>query len=201
MPLFELLKAKLEALTGLGKPSPAAARGAVRNREPTPYRLKDDGRIPNNPLPLLIYPGALHLADAADPAAVIEEVFLRHGWGEAWRNGIYPYAHYHSRIHEALGVARGSAGVEFGGPGGIEVSLQAGDVAVLPAGTGHRCLEASRDFLVVGAYPPEGEYDECRGSAEEHARALRTIPQVPVPRADPVAGPYGPLRKLWGKPA
>ena len=35
-----------------------------------------------------------------------------------WRNGIYPYVHYHSMIHEALGVARGRAKVRFGGDNG-----------------------------------------------------------------------------------
>ena len=198
---FETLKARFGTLAGIGKPSPTGARRAVRDKEPRVYRLADDGRIPNSRLPLLIYAGAIDLRGAADPAALIEEVFLRHGWGRSWRNGIYRYAHYHSRTHEALGVARGSASVQFGGPKGIEVSLQAGDVAALPAGTGHQCFEASRDFLVVGAYPADGEYDECRGSAQEHARALATISRVPVPRADPVGGPYGALRRVWGAPA
>ena len=56
-----------------------------------------------------------------------------------WRNGIYPYVHYHSMIHEAMGMARGRAKVRFGGENGQEIEIVAGDVVILPAGTGHQC--------------------------------------------------------------
>ena len=78
------------------------------------------------------------------------------------------------------------------------LEVKAGDVAVLPAGTGHQRLSASADLLVVGAYPPFGTYDLCR-SAEQHAEALRTIPQVPRPDKDPVHGGDGPLLKVWSE--
>jgi uncharacterized protein YjlB len=156
--------------------------------------------VPNNPaLPLLHYRHALALDNVADPAAAFEALFGTHGWGQSWRNGIYPYVHYHSAIHEVLGIARGSVRVRFGGDTGVELDLAAGDVAVLPAGTGHQRLAGSPDLLVVGAYPPEGTYDECRGSAEEHARALVSIPQVPLPAQDPVFGADGPLTQAWAR--
>ena len=164
--------------------------------EPQTLMFSDDGLIPNNPrLPLLVYRGAIDLDGARDPAAAIEKIFGRHDWGDMWRYGIYPYVHYHSMIHEALGVARGRANVQFGGPHGREVELAAGDVAVLPAGTGHFRLEATRDLLVVGGYPPGQSADLCRGPATREM--IARIAGVPVPATDPVQGAGGPLTTYW----
>jgi|SRR5215471_20558990 len=167
--------------------------------EPLAMLFADDGTIPNNPhLPFLVYRKAIDLTGRVDPSEAVEETFERNGWGDSmWRNGIYPFPHYHSMIHEALGIARGRARVRFGGEGGKEVDLHMGDVAVLPAGTGHQRIWASPDLVVIGAYPPSGRLNLCRGSRAEHARALKSIPLVPHPNADPVYGPEGPLLRLW----
>jgi uncharacterized protein YjlB len=196
--LFENLKRTFQQMTGRGKPSVDEARAAARARDPKRFVFADDGSVPNNPaLPFLVYKNVVDLAGPHDPAAVIEELFAANGWGEVWRNGVYDFVHYHSAIHEVLGVARGNARVRFGGVLGAELALNAGDVAVLPAGTGHQRLSASSDFLVVGAYPPQGTYDLCRGAPEEHERARLSIPQVPLPKADPVFGADGALVRLW----
>lgn len=168
------------------------------NADPIIYRFADDGRIPNNPaLPLVLYRGGIDLSGSPDPEAVIEKAFAASGWGNMWRNGIYPYAHYHSMIHEAMGIARGRTRVRFGGDNGEEIEIAAGDVVVLPAGTGHQRLAQSSDLVVVGAYPPNGTYNLCRGSKSEHTKALVTIPKVPLPASDPVFGSDGPLIELW----
>ena len=106
--------------------------------------------------------------------------------------------HYHAIIHEVLGIARGTVRVQLGGPKGETFDFAAGDVAVLPAGTGHQRLSGSSDLLVIGAYPPEGTYNLCRGdNPADRDKALVTIPKVPVPESDPVLGKDGGLTKLW----
>jgi uncharacterized protein YjlB len=85
-------------------------------------------------LPLILYRGPIRTADAPDPAALFEVLFDRNGWKGSWRDGIYDYVHYHSQIHEVLGIARGQVTVRLGGSRGRAFKLKAGDVAILPAG-------------------------------------------------------------------
>jgi uncharacterized protein YjlB len=167
--------------------------------KPLTYQFSDDGIVPNNALPIIVYEGALSLSNSRDPAAAIEALFRSNGWGrDMWRNGVYPFVHYHSMVHEALGIARGHGRVQLGGHQGQIFNLTVGDVVILPAGTGHQKLFASDDFLVVGGYPPEGTYDLCRGdNPAERDKALQTIPHVPLPQSDPVLGTSGGLTDLW----
>ena len=167
--------------------------------QPLTFIFGDDGLVPNNPMPLLIYQRAVDL-DRGQPETAIETLFAANGWGAMWRNGVYDYLHYHATVHEALGVARGDAVVRFGGDNGKEIAIAAGDVAILPAGTGHQCLSASADFSVVGAYPPGPPVEITRATPENHRRALTTIPGVNLPARDPLLGANGPLVRLWKFP-
>ncbi|WP_369721098.1 cupin domain-containing protein [Bradyrhizobium sp. LLZ17] len=169
------------------------------NAEPLAIVFEDDGLVPNNMLPFLVYQGAVKL-DAKHPEETIESLFSANGWGGTWRNGIFDYLHYHATVHEVLGVARGSARVRFGGDNGQELEIKAGDVAILPAGTGHQCIKASEDFCVIGAYPPGAKMEVTRPTPENHAKALKTIPKVTLPPADPVTGKDGPMMRLWRQP-
>ena len=159
------------------------------------HNFDDDGGIPNSPLPVLVY----HDVAEARRAADCEQLFAANGWLGAWRNGIYPFHHFHSTAHEVLGIASGRAIVMLGGPAGREFEVSRGDVLVLPAGTGHCNLRSSDDLLVVGAYPDGMRWDLRRGDPAEHDEAVANIQAVPIPSADPVEGAEGPLTELWAR--
>jgi uncharacterized protein YjlB len=53
------------------------------------------------------------------------------------------------------------------------------------------------ELCLIGAYPKRGSLDLCPGGKAEHAKALETIPQVPLLDSDPVHGADGPLTTLW----
>jgi len=198
MPLAEQIKKAAETVTGIGRPAADDLAQLVNRRTPRLYRFEDDSKTPNNPsLPLAHYRDVLRSRRGLDPAALCEELFAAHGWKDSWRNGIYDFLHFHTRAHEVLGVARGEARVQFGGDKGKTLTLRAGDVVVLPAGTGHRRISASDDLLVVGAYPAGAHYDQPKPGEVDHRQARQHIAKVPSPPQDPVYGPEGPLIEAW----
>lgn len=157
------------------------------------FTFEDDGKIPNNDLPLIVYSGALPKHDTT----ACKHLFEQHNWRNSWVNGVFSYHHYHSTAHEVLGCVRGSAKVQFGGEQGKIIEISAGDVVVIPAGVGHCNKGASGDFRVVGAYPNGRSWDVKTGAPGERPQVLENIAQVPLPDQDPVHGADGGLLDIW----
>jgi uncharacterized protein YjlB len=174
-------------------PSSEIAAAAI---EPELIHLSRNGWVPNNArLPVLLYRGAFKVDGAPNPAAIFEQTFRRNGWPAQWRNDVYSFHHYHSNAHEILGFAAGTATLVLGGEGGREITVNAGDVIVLPAGCGHRKSSGSADFLAVGAYPPGQQWDTCCSTPS--IADLERVRTLAFPDSDPVAGPGGPLTRHW----
>ena len=135
--------------------------------------------IPNNPrFAVLVYRGV----PSDDPRAR----FAAHGWGGTWVSNVFDFHHFHSTSHEALAVLSGNATIELGGPQGEAFEVAAGDVLVLPAGTGHRRARDADGFRVMGAYPAGQESYDLLREADDAARAR--IAALPAPPDDPVGG-------------
>jgi uncharacterized protein YjlB len=162
------------------------------------FHFSDDGAVPNNPrLAVLVYKKALTAENSAALADRIEAAYARNHWRAAWRWGVYDFIHYHSTAHEVLGCYRGSATLQLGGKDGVRFVIEPGDVAILPAGTGHQNLGSSQDFHICGGYPLGQEADLLRGKPEERPANILNIKSVPLPKSDPIFGAAGPLMTEW----
>lgn len=156
--------------------------------------FKDDGKIPNSKFPLLVYRHAF--AGDIKPSKLLKQ-FASNRWTNSWDNGIYPFHHYHSTSHEVLGIYAGSALLHLGGENGEKINVRAGDIIIIPAGVGHKNLEASNDFGVVGAYPDGRDWDLLKGESGERPAADKNIAGLPIPEFDPLFGKGEGLSKIW----
>jgi uncharacterized protein YjlB len=159
------------------------------------FMFEPHGWVPNNSkLPVILYRHALS-SDRGDLASAFELLFDNNQWPPQWRDGIFDYHHFHATAHEVLGVTDGLAEVIVGGPGGRVFKLSAGDVLLLPAGTGH-CLQSfERHFQVVGGYPAGQQWDIRREALKPDE--LAAMEALPFPPLDPVDGKRGPLIEHW----
>lgn len=188
-----------EFLTILGTASSALlpVKAAFMEKvNPEKYLFKDDGKIPNSKYPLLVYRNVFS-ERGSDGAIWLEKHFAKNSWTNSWRNGVFTYHHYHSISHEVLGIYDGEALLHLGGESGIQTKVNAGDIIVIPAGVGHKKLNSSASFAVVGAYPDGKDYDILRGDPGERPAADQNIAKLTIPKFDPYLGQNEGLLKIW----
>ena len=158
------------------------------------YYFENDGDIPNNILPVVIYKNALHYM----PDKNVESTFLQNGWANNWHDIILTEDHFHSNTHEVLGLKSGQARLMLGGRKGKMVNVETGDVIILPAGVGHYSVDNSVEYQFVGGYPNGADWNLhfCL-KKEDSQTILAEIANIPLPENDPVFGDDGPLFEFW----
>lgn len=166
-------------------------------KKPQTLHFEDDGRTPNSRLPALLYRG-VEASAGASLAETFEQMFKNNDWPPQWRGSVYQYHHYHSRAHETLGVYQGAATLRLGGENGEDIEVSAGDVIVLPAGTGHCLISAGHDFAVTAAYPSDQQqWDLCVSGESDVAKARAQVAELSRPAFDPVMGEGGGVATDW----
>ncbi len=99
-------------------------------------------------------------------------------------------------VTEALAEAGGVLGTGDKSKVVVLRRQQDGMLATIPVNVSaiYKGKAADTTFLVVGAYPPKGTYNECRGSFQEYDRAVASIRRVAAPKNNPL---FGVLRNEW----
>lgn len=152
------------------------------------YRLfmNSDGVFPNNPEhPAILLKSVFHGSQQEGEQAIIEGGQWTHPW--AW--GIFPYHHYHSTAWELLLCVKGQADVQLGGESGPHVSVEKGDLVLIPPGFAHKQLRSTGGFTLLGAYPTlgcAGPVDILRGAPNKIQKD--NIASCVPPKTDPVLG-------------
>jgi uncharacterized protein YjlB len=150
--------------------------------------------IPNSPLPLLFIPAGL--AKAVTDGTV-EDKIRENGWSGTWVLPVFDFWHYHTTGHEVLVGFQGSGRIGFGGNHGHVVEMTPGDLVLIPAGVGHKRLDSSSDFAVLGAYPPGQDGTIVRAGDKDLDTARNEISRLELPKQDPVTGRSPGLLELW----
>lgn len=158
------------------------------------FYFENDGDIPNNILPVIIYKNALqYLTDKN-----FESTFSQNRWANNWQDIILTEDHFHSNTHEVLGLKSGQARLMLGGIKGEIVNVEQGDVIILPAGVGHFSVDNSGDYQFVGGYPNGADWNlKFSLKKENSASILAEIANIPLPEKDPIFGENGPLFEFW----
>ena len=150
----------------------------VDRNELAPYQIyrlymDDNGIFPNNPIyPLLLYKSA-HKGSKAEATEVIVQ---GKKWTHPWEWGIFTFHHYHSTAWELLLCVQGYAKVQLGGETGPTITIEKGDLALVPPGVAHKHLDSFDGLSLLGSYPAATpDVDTLRGAPTEQQRQRRPL--------------------------
>ncbi|KAJ5601252.1 hypothetical protein N7510_010786 [Penicillium lagena] len=169
--------------------------------EPEQYFLDPTPHVPNSRLPILVYRNAI-----LDPSPrKILNIIEPNGWlkGGQWK--AYKVPHFHAACHECYAVLQGKTTYQLGigptdpkfnvkgEPYGMRLTVQKGDVFVLPAGICHASLESEGDYEFIGLYPnglleatgQRFDMNYAMKSPEETAELAKKCDFVSIPPLDP----------------
>ena len=161
------------------------------------HRFSPSGGIRNSRLPLVVWKGGLPIA--ARRGAKACALYRANGWGGTWVYTVYPFWHFHTKGHEVLSCVAGTARIGFGGDDGIVADISVGDVAIVPAGVGHKKLSASPGFQMAGGYPPGQEGDIVRPGEMGADAIAAALARLPLPETDPISGKADGVVEIWGE--
>ncbi|WP_274628372.1 cupin domain-containing protein [Arvimicrobium flavum] len=166
---------------------------------PQLHHFRPSNGMPNNNLPLIVWKGGLPVEARNGQAACA--LYQMNGWGGTWVYTVYPFWHFHAKGHEVLSCVSGTARIGFGGDDGIVADVSVGDVAIVPAGVGHKKLSASPGFQMAGGYPPGQQGDIVRPGEMSDAEIAAAIGKLALPETDPISGKEDGVVEFWRRAA
>ena len=114
-------------------------------------------------------------------------MLCENGWTRPWFDVVYDYHHYHDTAFEVVLAINGRADVQWGGEEGPVLSLESGDLAIIPPGVAHCQLDSSdKDFVCAGSYP-EGFIEVANLEGVPTPSQLAAIKAVPLFAPDPAS--------------
>ena len=189
--MLEQAKLMVEKMTGIGRPRRTDLAELVRPRKPRPFAFSMTARRRTTGVSRCCSIARRWPCRRPMTRPPCSRTFRRQRLAAVRRNGIYDSCISTLGTHEVLGIARGHAVAQFGGEQGQAIDLKAGDVVVLPAGTGHRRRSASPDLLVVGAYPAAANSISGGRARSPMPTPCGRSPAVGLPAKDPIYGDAG----------
>lgn len=197
------------------------------------YLSKITSTTPNSVFPVMVYRNVLtsNMTDLSlsekERQNNVDEMFKANGWKILDTFASTTVTHYHPNVHEVYGVIRGSSTLILGLDVNItpstlsqeefsdltdciKVTMNLGDVIVIPAGVSHCSKVNSKDYRYVAAYPMDSSKyisvnkiytkNRSQNGIYDNTDDIEMSIKALFPEGDPVYGKEpGMLFDIWTK--